>query len=632
MKCHCRGFSATQRPFKREKKMKASLVLTLQGNVVQQARQFAEGFRALSTNGRTQMALLSRGVKSFSDGLDALGNKYTGMLTGAAGAAALRSAGGMESRLERLGIVADRSKKEMQKLNDEIFKVSQDRKINVDSSEVLSAIEQIAAKTGDMAVAEENLKNIAMVLSATGASGDDVGSLFSNIFEKFNIRDSQEMLETIDALANQGKMGAFELRDLATQGERIISAYAAMGRTGKEAAIEMGTMMQLGRKGTGSTEQAATAFEALVRNLTDNRIIKKLRSIGVTVKDSSGNFRAIPDIVQDIIVRTKGNTTKLGAIFDEFARRAVNPIAIAYQQALREGKSAKEAFEQLQNLMSVDTSGQSIIGDSKRMAQTFEASVNSLKDALRYFANTNLAEPIAKLAQAINGIDGAQVQKYLDMGLKAAKYLAIAWGANKLIRGGVSLFSAVKNLRAGNIAGALGAGASMGNPMPVYVVNMGAGGMLADAAGMAMGGGTGKVWQFLKGAGKWGKLAGRAGAGLGMAYGVYEAFTAEDKKGIGQGVGTVIGSALGLLGGPIGVAIGGTLGSWAGGWIGGMFDDAEAESKKKYQEYMANQTHITRNNIHFQIDKDGQPHLLRQDGDIEQTFFDVDVGYTRWNR
>lgn len=209
--------------------MKASLVLTLQGNVVQQARQFAEGFRALSTNGRTQMALLSRGVKSFSDGLDALGNKYTGMLTGAAGAAALRSAGGMESRLERLGIVADRSKKEMQKLNDEIFKVSQDRKINVDSSEVLSAIEQITAKTGDMAVAEENLKNIAMVLSATGASGDDVGSLFSNIFEKFNIRDSQEMLETIDALANQGKMGAFELRDLATQGERIIPLMPPWG-------------------------------------------------------------------------------------------------------------------------------------------------------------------------------------------------------------------------------------------------------------------------------------------------------------------------------------------------------------------------------------------------------------------
>lgn len=612
--------------------MKASLVLTLQGNVVQQARQFAEGFRMLATNGRTQMALLSRGVKSFSDGLDALGNKYTGMLTGAAGAAALRSAGGMESRLERLGIVADRSKKEMQKLNDEIFKVSQDRKINVDSSEVLSAIEQITAKTGDMAVAEENLKNIAMVISATGASGDDVGSLFSNIFEKFNIRDSQEMLETIDALANQGKMGAFELRDLATQGERIISAYAAMGRTGKEAAIEMGTMMQLGRKGTGSTEQAATAFEALVRNLTDNRIIKKLRSIGVTVKDSSGNFRAIPDIVQDIIVRTKGNTTKLGAIFDEFARRAVNPIAIAYQQALQEGKSAKEAFEQLQNLMSVDTSGQSIIGDSERMAQTFEASVNSLKDALRYFANTNLAEPIAKLAQAINGIDGAQVQKYLDMGLKAAKYLAIAWGQTNLSAAAYPCFRPLRTCARAILPGALGAGASMGNPMPVYVVNMGAGGMLADAAGMAMGGGTGKVWQFLKGAGKWGKLAGRAGAGLGMAYGVYEAFTAEDKKGIGQGVGTAIGSVLGLIGGPIGAAIGGTLGGWAGGWIGSMFDDAEAENKKKYQEYLANQTHITRNNIHFQIDKDGKPHLLRQDGDIEQTLFDVDVGYTRWNR
>lgn len=146
---------------------------------------------------------------------------------------AVKGAAAMETRLEQLGIVADRSKTEMQQLNEQIYRVAQERNINIDPSQLLSAVEQITAKTGELSVAEDNLKNIAMVISATGAGGEDVGSLFSNIFEKFNVKDSKEMLEIIDALANQGKMGAFELRDLATQGERIISAYAAMGRTGK---------------------------------------------------------------------------------------------------------------------------------------------------------------------------------------------------------------------------------------------------------------------------------------------------------------------------------------------------------------------------------------------------------------
>lgn len=154
------------------------------------------------------------------------------------------------------------------------------------------------------------------------------------------------MLEIIDALANQGKMGAFELRDLATQGERIISAYAAMGRTGKEAALEMGTMMQLARKGTGSTEQSATAFEAVVRNLTNPKLIKNLKSVGISVKDVNGNFRAMPDIIKDIVIKTNGDTTKLGLIFDEFAKRAVNPIAIAYNQAKKREKAPLKLFKQ----------------------------------------------------------------------------------------------------------------------------------------------------------------------------------------------------------------------------------------------------------------------------------------------
>ena len=480
--------------------------------------------------------------------------------------------------------------------------MAQERNINIDPSQLLSAVEQITAKTGELSVAEDNLKNIAMVISATGAGGEDVGSLFSNIFEKFNVKDSKEMLEIIDALANQGKMGAFELRDLATQGERIISAYAAMGRTGKEAALEMGTMMQLARKGTGSTEQSATAFESMVSELTSPRLIKGLKSMGIAIKDVNGNFRALPDIVQDIIVKVDGDTSKIGAIFGDFAKRAVNPIAIAYNQAKKEGKSAAEAFKAMNELMSVNSDGASIMSDSARMAATLESSITSLKSAWSGFANRNLAEPIQKLANALNRIQPEQLDKWLQTAGKIAVTvgaLAIANKARHGILGAMDFFGAGKK---GGASSALGALAVNGRPIPVYVVNGGALGAAGLADGMDMFGGGksgkfGKMGRFMarhRGlatlanyGGKALKYGGKALGVAGMAYSAYELTQAQNGSQLGGSLGSIAGGLIGSIGGPLGVVAGAYIGNYLGEKIGGLFDKLPEENAKALESERA---------------------------------------------
>lgn len=585
------------------KNLKASFKLDLIGNLFDKTQQLASRLSRMGQTGSRSAHYLSKSLQAADMGLNKLANRYTGFITGAGGALAIRNAAAMETRLEQLGIVADRSKKEMQELNERIYQVSQRRNINIDPSQLLSAVEQISAKTGELSVAEENLENIAMVISATGAGGEDVGSLFSNLFEKFNIRRADEMLGALDALANQGKMGAFELRDLATQGERIISAYAAMGRTGAVANLEMGTMMQLIRKGTGSTEQAATAFEALVRNLTDPKLIKNLKSVGINVKDVNGNFRAMPDIIKDIIVLTKGDTTKLGMIFDTFALRGVNPIAIAYNKAIKEGKSAADAFESLNEFMKVNQNGESIMADSARMAATLDASITSLKSAWNGFANRNLAEPIQKLADALNRIQPEQLDKWLKTAAKIAVTVGALAVANKARHGlmdAIAFFKypGAKGGSAGSFANAL---ASATRPIPVYVVNGGAlaASGLIDGADM-LGGGKGKMGKTARFLGRHRRLAALASYGgkalkyggkalgvAGMAYSAYELTQAENATQLGGSIGTIAGGLIGSIGGPLGMVAGAYIGNYLGEKIGGLFDKLPEENAKALESERA---------------------------------------------
>nr|DAP11365.1 MAG TPA: tail tape measure protein [Caudoviricetes sp.] len=626
------------------KDLKASFRLDLTGNLFGKSQQLANRLSRMGQTGSRSMMMFSKSLTAVDNLSGHLSNRYAAIITGATTAFTIKNAAAMETRLEQLGIVADRSKVEMQQLNEQIYRVAQKRNINIDPSQLLSAVEQITAKTGELSVAEDNLENIAMVISATGAGGEDVGSLFSNIFEKFNVKDSKEMLEIIDALANQGKMGAFELRDLATQGERIISAYAAMGRTGKEAALEMGTMMQLARKGTGSTEQSATAFEAVVRNLTNPKLIKNLKSVGISVKDVNGNFRAMPDIIKDIVVKTNGDTTKLGLIFDEFAKRAVNPIAIAYNQARKEGKSTAEAFSAMNELMKVNSDGASIMSDSARMAATLESSITSLKTAWTGFANRNLAEPIQKLANALNRIQPEQLDKWLKTAGKIAVTvgaLAVANKARHGILGIMDFFSAGKK---GGTSSALGALAANGRPIPVYVVNGGALGAAGLADGMDMFGGGksgkfGKVGRFLarhrglakavQYGGKALKYGGKALGVAGMAYSAYELTQAQNSTQLGGSIGTIAGGLIGSIGGPLGMVAGAYIGNYLGEKIGGLFDKLPEENAKALESERALNVLKSQSDtkIHLDINSPGADVTLRkiEDNSPENNITRIDM-------
>lgn len=583
-----------------------SLILDMAGNIARRSRQYGRSLERFSQRGQRSLHALNRAGTVAGRGIDRLGNRYVALATGAAGVGAIRSVGRLERRFTRLGIQANKSAEDMDRLKKRIFEVANAPTIRIDPGELTGGIEAIVEKTGDLKFAQENIENIGHAIQATGATGANIGALISE-FRKFGLTTREEVLAALNLLVVQGKAGAFTIANLAGQGERLASAFAATGRTGMDAVRQMGALAQVARKGTGSSEQAATALEAVLRTLQDADKIKLLTARGIRIVDPEDprRLRDIAKIYEDIVRATAGNPKALSQVFDGESMRAFNSAAGEF--------ISTGALPSLEKFLNIQADGTEIVRDSARAARDAAAAWQSLATSFQQFADNNLAGPVKQFADAINSVDPERVQRIM----KGLAMGAIGFGgllvASKTIKAVGTIRGAFGRKGKGGIGGAAAAAGMAGGIVNVRVVNWPAGGMGGGAgrtgrSGRSGRGRSGALGRFARGAGKAGRLGllGRiAGAGgrllggigrrigpLAALAGMVEAtsiltdnrLTRRQKAaglgGTAGGVGGAVagakaGGALGLLGGPLapvtvpgGALLGGAAGYLLGDGIG----------------------------------------------------------------
>ncbi len=471
--------------------MKASVALNLTGNFEERAQRYGRAVGQFSRTSDRHLGRVRRSAQMLGRGLDRMGNRYTALITGAAGIGTLRALTKMEERFTRLGIQANKSEEEMEGLRRKIFETARAPDIRVDPSQITSAIESIVEKTGDLEFAQENIRNIGLAISATGAAGQNIGEIMAE-FQKMDIKDSGEILRVLDTLNQQGKQGAFTLQNLASLGPRVVTAYTAMGREGAGAIQEMGAALQVIRMGTGSSEQAATAFEALLRTLQNADKVKSLQKGGIQVFDpkelEKGRqvLRPINELMVEIIQAVDGQTTRLSSVFDAEAMRAFNAAAGEF---MRTG-----SVNSLEKFMDVQGDGSATMNDSARAADTMAGAMRNLISAWTNFADDNLTGAVQSAADALNSLDSETVDRWLKIGGIALGGLGVAVGGRFLGKLGSDVFSAGRKVLGrgrGGVGGALGGLASGAAPIPVYVVNQpGLGGQAGAGRSGPRGGGA----------------------------------------------------------------------------------------------------------------------------------------------
>ena len=565
--------------------LKTSLIIDLAGNIQTRARQYGSALGGLASRGRAAMRGLQSTTQLAVCGLDKLGNRYTALLGGGAAAIAVRGTMNIQEQLTRLGITADASDEVIKGLHNSILDAANAPDIRVDPSQILAAVDSVMEKTGDLKFAQENIRNIGLAIQASGADGAAIGDIFAE-FQKQGM-SAKDALASVDVLIAQGKAGAFTLKDLASLGPRVVTSYTALGRRGPQAMKEMGAVLQMIRMSTGSSEQATTAWEAMLRTFSDRKKVQFLEKQGVKLFNKDDSLRAANELMVEILKAAGNSRINLSDVFDAEAIRAFNAIM------------DKVGIDKLQELMRIEGDGTTVQRDSARAAATANAALQSLKTTWGKFADSNLAGPIQKMADALNAIEPGRLETALDRAGKLAVTLGGAVAAYKLINAGMTVrgwFSGGKKAggagaaiisAAGGLSGGL---AGLKLPLPVYVVNkqmsltrdamLGKdGGIVPDAGGAGKKRKGGRVR-----GGRWSRFAGRAGGMASAAYAAYEGYqilsddpaSVGDKAGAiadagGQALGGWAGGALGAkVGAAIGTAIVPGLGTAIGGALGGI--------------------------------------------------------------
>ncbi|MGX6558343.1 hypothetical protein [Klebsiella pneumoniae] len=196
-------------------RLTTEILINLAGNLTAKARQYGANMSEFARTNQRAMSVVKATTAAAGRGLDALGNRYTGMIAGFAGGAMLNDFAKTDRRITRMGLAAEKTRKEMS----DMFGDMQDAaiKFRVDDSEVVSAIEKVGTVTGDINFGHKIRNVIAPTIAASGSDGESIGALFAQ-FQKFGVNNEKDSLKAADTLNQLGKEGAFELKDIAERG------------------------------------------------------------------------------------------------------------------------------------------------------------------------------------------------------------------------------------------------------------------------------------------------------------------------------------------------------------------------------------------------------------------------------
>lgn len=281
----------------------------------------------------------------------------------------------------------------------------------ISAQQVGEAVQAFVSLTGDLKTARTGASVFATAGSAFGADPKALAEAAAALSEKFNITGLEELQNAIAVLGFQGKQGAFEIKDMAAQFQRLATSADAfdIGK-GTAAVATLGGLTQIARKGTGNARMATTAVENIFAGLTSHR--GELEAQGVKFTNAKGEKLNIRDILLQTIATTGGNDPAakeagLLHIFGKQGIRGVNPLYAAFSHASQAAKGTDaektaaglEAMNQMFQ-KNIDTAGSwtDVMKDAEQAQRDSSAQLTLAWQTLTAAVGVELTPKLAELA------------------------------------------------------------------------------------------------------------------------------------------------------------------------------------------------------------------------------------------
>lgn len=289
-----------------------------------------------------------------------------------------------------------------------------------DANDVIGGLQKFVGLTGDLKTGRDTMRDLLVLSKATGTNFEHMAAAAANVSNVLPDTDDKAAMvqKTMEAIAGQGKLGAVEIKDLASQMAKLAAgagAFAtdpAKGRTKATVVQELGVLAQSarGKGGAASATQAVNAVQSFVNTFDKGAREKAFKKFGVTTRDEKGQLLDSQTIIKSAITAAAaggmgGFGNAMNQMFmDLNARKVTKGFENIYKEA-GGGKAGLEAidaeFTRLKNATMAQAEIQESFARSMKTGQSQAEVFNNQMRAAALQMQTALLPSIMALTPVI---------------------------------------------------------------------------------------------------------------------------------------------------------------------------------------------------------------------------------------
>lgn len=312
----------------------------------------------------------------------------------------------LERRMTRIAITGDASREEAERATATVRKLADEAAMSVD--QVADGLETLVAQGRSLPDALAFLSSVTTTAQASGAAADDIAKSVDAISTHMKI-GAAEMQGALDILVQAGKVGMFELKDMARFLPTLAPSAKALGLEGAKGLSELSAILQVVRKGSGTAEEAATRVANIFQKYNHRETVKNFSKLGFDLEAALARGRKegknLITVLEDAAWKAiKGDLSQINKLFtDREVQQGM--LAILSQR----GEWQKMAEEIRQNAPgSAVRDFNRVIGDGRaaidRLSQSWS---NFWQGAARVADSGGLTSFLDGFAKRLNTIAGS---------------------------------------------------------------------------------------------------------------------------------------------------------------------------------------------------------------------------------
>ncbi|TBZ17031.1 phage tail tape measure protein [Rhizobium leguminosarum] len=135
----------------------------------------------------------------------------------------------------------------------------------------------------DEQLVNNSLKSIGRATKAANAEFDDMAGVAVSLLQTLKL-PADQLDATLAGLIVAGKEGSFELRDMAKYFPTLTGQMAKLGITGRTAATQLAAMLEIAKKGTSDSAEAANNLNNFLSKITAPETVRNFEKMGVDIQ------------------------------------------------------------------------------------------------------------------------------------------------------------------------------------------------------------------------------------------------------------------------------------------------------------------------------------------------------------